>query len=266
MSATTRPIPERAIDVNVHIGRWPFRRLPLDEIFPLKSGLMSIGVTQAWAGNFDALLHRDVHTANEWLNGECRVDDTLLPFGAVNPALPDWEDDLRRCHEVFRMPGIRLYPNYHGYTLGDPVFARLLELATAAGLLVQVAVSMEDERTQHRLVRVPPVDMSPLPAVLAKLPNARVMLLGAIRSPRGGPLGLLAKTEQVSFDISALETVGGVALALEHVPPDRLLYGSHAPFYYPEAAAMKMSESVLPDDVRLKILSANAKRLLPAPK
>jgi predicted TIM-barrel fold metal-dependent hydrolase len=261
---TTRPALQDAIDVNVHLSRWPFRQLPLDETPALVRKLRSLGVTQAWAGSFDALLHRDVAAVNARLTEQCRAhgDGMLLPFGTVNPKLPDWEDDLRRCGEVHRMPGVRLYPNYHGYKLDDPPFARLLDLATKAGLLVQIAVSMEDERTQHPLVRVPPVDVAPLPALLEKSPAARVMLLNAVRGPRGGPMALLAKTPQVSFDIATLETAGGVATLLEHLPAERIVFGSHAPFNYPEAAVLKMTESALDADVAKQISSGNASRLL----
>ena len=130
-------------------------------------------------------------------------------------------------------------------------------------MIVQIAVSMEDERTQHPLVRVPPVDLAPLPGVWRRCPTARVMLLNALRAAApGGPLAHAGKLEQVSFDIATLENAGGVANVLEHLPPERLLFGSHAPFFYPEAAVMKMTESTLAPDVAEKILAGNAERLL----
>ena len=51
----------------------------------------------------------------------------LIPFGTVNLAWPDWEEDLRRCHEVYRMPGIRLYPTYQTFDLNHIEFPRLDE-------------------------------------------------------------------------------------------------------------------------------------------
>jgi uncharacterized protein len=62
----------------------------------------------------------------------------------MNPKLPDWEEDLRRCHENHHTVGIRLYPNYHGHRLGDPAFAKLLSMAADRKIMVQIALSMED--------------------------------------------------------------------------------------------------------------------------
>jgi hypothetical protein len=283
LSNTTSPTSQaltNAVDVNVHLSHWPFRRLPLDETPALVRKLRELGVTSAWCGSFDAVLHRDIGAVNARLFEACNDraaggpagsnpaggnpagGGMLVPFGTVNPNFPDWEEDLRRCHEVFRMPGIRLYPNYHGYKLDAPPFARLLHLAAERRLIVQIAIAMEDERVQHPMVRVPPVDVAPLPAVLETVPAARVLLLNALRGPRGGVLSALGKIDQVSFDIATLENVGGVATVIEQVSADRLLYGSHAPFFYPEAAAFKMKESALGAEAARKVLSGNAARML----
>jgi predicted TIM-barrel fold metal-dependent hydrolase len=254
-----------AVDVNVHLSRWPCRRLPLDEMPALVRKLRELGIASAWCGSFDALLHRDIASVNARLSQTCSdraADGMLVPFGAINPMLPDWEEDLRRCHELFQMPGVRLYPNYHGYKLDAPSFARVIQIASERSLIVQIAVTMEDERMQIPLLRVAPVDVTPLPEVLKNVPAARIVLLNALRGPHGGVLTTLGKTPQVSFDIGTLETVGGVATLIEQVSADRVLYGSHAPFLYPEAAAMKIRESALSGEIATKILSGNANRML----
>jgi len=251
------------IDVNVTLHRWPFRRLNGDDPATLAALLRERGVTQSWAGSFDALLHRDMAGVNERLAADCRAHGkgVLMPFGTVNPKLPDWQEDLRRCHEVHRMPGIRLYPNYNGYTLADPVCVELLASAARRKLVVQIATAMEDERTQHPLLRVPPVDLSALPPLLKQVSGLRVVLLnsGRTHSPEVSSAGA------VSFDIAMVEGVGGVAKLAEEVTPERVLFGSHFPFFYFEAAALKMKEAGLADAQWRAVFEGNARRLLGSP-
>jgi predicted TIM-barrel fold metal-dependent hydrolase len=252
------------LDTNLYLSRWPARRLPLDETPQLVAALKTLGIQQAWAGSFDALLHKDIGGVNARLAEEChaRGDGKLIPFGAVNPTLPDWEEDLRRCHEQYKMPGIRLHPNYHGYAFDDPRVAKLLELALARNLLVQIAIRMEDPRTQHRLLTVADVDPAPLAGLLPKFPKLRVQLLNSLNSVRPDLLDKLIAAGNLAVEIAMLEGIGGIANLLRHVPLERITLGTYAPFFAPQSALGKLQESALGEKQQTAIAETNARRLL----
>ncbi len=254
------------IDVNVNLSRWPTRRLRGDEAGDLATMLRAHGVVEAWAGSFDGLLHKDLAAVNARLARECRAQAgvRLVPFGSVNPMLPDWEEDLRRCAEEHHMPGIRLHPNYHGYKLDHPAAARLLKLAADRHLIVALALVMEDERMMHPLLRVPPVDPEPLPDLVAQTPGLRLVLLNALGKLRGDALVRLVRAGEVYVEIAMLEGVAGVANLLSQVSPERVLFGSHAPLFYVESAVLKLKESPLTAPQLRAVREENARRLLPA--
>jgi predicted TIM-barrel fold metal-dependent hydrolase len=252
------------IDVNISLFQYPTRRWLLDETKSLVEFLKSKGVTQAWAGSFEGLLHNDVAAVNERLAAECRKtkEEFLIPFGTVNPQLPDWEDDLRRCHEVHGMRGIRLSPNYHGYGLDSPNAASLLKLANDRKLIVQIPVRMEDPRTQHRLLSVPDIDMKPLISILESLPQLRVVIVNGLMSLSTDLQSRLVQAGRIYFDIATLEGIGGITRLMKTVPADRILFGSHAPFFVWESAELKLKESPLPEPFVEQFRRTNAIGLL----
>ncbi|TWU17499.1 Amidohydrolase [Novipirellula galeiformis] len=256
------------IDVNVYLSRWPFRRLPHDNPTSLVRKLSQRGVRQAWAGSFDGLLHKDISSVNSRLVADCKEhgEGLLVPVGSVNPTLPDWQEDLRRCHEVHQMHAIRLHPNYHGYTLDSEQCSQLLKEAHDRELVVQLVLSMEDPRVQHPLLQVPVVDTKPLETLVKQYPDLRLVIMnnyGAIKESRAAQL---AESGQVYFEISHFENVGALEKWVTTVPHERLLFGSYFPFFNLEAALLKFQESQVGGLATSAIQYSNAQSLTAAAK
>jgi predicted TIM-barrel fold metal-dependent hydrolase len=256
----SEPARFRVVDTNVNLFHWPFRRLPLDRTEVLVEKLRSLRIDHAWAGSFEGLLHRDITAVNRRVFDQCRQHPELTPIGSINPMLPDWQSDLKVCFQQFKVPAVRLHPNYHGYTLGDPIFADVLRRVASAGRLVQLCVAMEDARTQHPLVRVPDVDLSPLADVMTAIPRARVQLLNY--RPNSSLLNSLALVPGLYFDTARVEGTDGVAALLRSVKAERVMFGTHAPFLIPEASLIRVAEANLNDDDSRALLGGTALGLM----
>lgn len=253
------------IDTNVNLFRWPFRRVAGDDPDALAARLRARGVRQAWVGSYEALWCRDMEGVNLRLLEACRREgaDFFLPFGSVNPKLPNWQEDIRRCHEVHRMRGVRLFPNYHGYTLVDSSFVELMSMAAERHLIVQIALSMEDTRTQERLVE--PVDPAPLAGLLTRLHSLRVVLLncGNWTDDDAGPsIARILKAENAYFDMAMCEGVGGLSRLIAAISPTRVVFGSHSPFFIFESARLKVRSEGIPAHQERAVLGGNAQALL----
>jgi predicted TIM-barrel fold metal-dependent hydrolase len=261
------------IDTNVHVFEWPFRKLKYAQPAALAEKLRRHGVTQAWAASFEALFAKDIAGANARLVEGCARSgkDFFVPVGSVNPLWPGWAEDLRRIHEVHRLGIIRLHPCYHGYALSEPGFAELLVRATERKLLVQIVLEMEDPRVHHPAVRSPSANPAPLVSLLPKIPGARIQLLGDqftwMRMPAAKPLLTMAN---VAHDFSALEGVGGVGRLLQgkhwhlagKIPLERMVFGSHAPYFPVESALLKLFEAPFSAAEMQALMAGNARRLL----
>src|SRR5882762_771051 len=186
LSAKTDPHPSAVspdgpdiIDTNVNLFQWPFRKLKYGETKALVAKLRQHRITQAWTGSYEGLLHKNINAVNSRLAEECRVngEGMLLPFGTVNLAWPDWEEDLRRCHDVYKMRGIRICPIYQTFDLDHPDFPKLVRQATTLGLIIQIVGDMEDSRTHHPIIQVREINVAPLLDIMKEVPRAKVELV-----------------------------------------------------------------------------------------
>ena len=161
------------------------------------------------------------------------------------------------------MAGIRLFPNYHGYNLADASFIELVSGAAERNLILQIALSMEDMRTQASVVER--VDPAPLADLLPRLGQARLILLnyGSWTDDDGGEsMAKIRKAENAWFDIAMNEGVGGLARLISATSPRRVVFGSHSPFFYFESAWLKVQSEALSPDQEHAICEGNASSLL----
>jgi hypothetical protein len=252
------------IDTNAWLGQWPIRRLALDVPSALAAKLKQNEVSRAWVSSLEGILHKDIGAANARLAEECNRLPIFEPFGVINLSLPRWEDDVEACSLRHHMRGLRLLPGYHGYKLDDPRFAEFLKLATSRRLAVQIAVTLEDERTQNPLLRVPPVDLTPLPALVDEVAGVRVMLLNWQRVSGGKPLLSTLQKTRVLLDTAMVEGIAGIESVVEEFPVSQLCFGSYSPVFYFESAKLKLRESDLTDVQLDSITQGNAQRFLGA--
>src|SRR5689334_20982609 len=242
------------VDTNVNLFDWPFRKLKYRDNAALVAKRKMHRVVEAVAGSFESLLHKNINGVNERLVTECRERGAgmLRPFGTVNLAWPDWEEDLRRCHEVHKMPGLRIYPGYQPFDLDHPDMERLLKMIAERGLILQIVFGMEDPRVHHPIVNVGPVTFRALAKVLKAVPDTKVQLVHFPGSPQTG-FGDFMTLPNTFIEISRLEGNGAVGrmlgvaegLPAARAPLDRILFGSHAPYFPIETAILKLIESPL---------------------
>jgi predicted TIM-barrel fold metal-dependent hydrolase len=169
------------------------------------------------------------------------------------------------------MPGIRIYPGYQPFDLDHPGMERLVKMTSERGLVLQVVFGMEDPRVHHPIIHVGPVTFTPLLKAVNEAPNAKVALLHFSGSGQGEDLSQFMTKPNTFMDISRLEGNGAVGrmigtiqgLPSAHVPVDRIVFGSHAPYFPVETAILKLIESPLDDQQLRAIMQGNARRLLP---
>jgi len=261
------------IDTYIHLLEYPFRKLKYGETASLVEKLQKHRISKAWAGSFEALFHKNIDAVNSRLAKECQKEGRgmLVPFGTVNIAWPDWEEDLRRCHEVYKMPGIRIYPGYQTFDFKHPDFSRLLNEVAKRKMILQVVGDIDDVRSIHPVVNVRSFSFEPLVDAMKKIPNAKVQLVYWNNRVGGRILERFIAETNVVLDISRIETNGGIARLIEGkqwsaaskpIPYNRLVFGSHAPYFPVETNLMKLFESPLTIEQLQSIMNGSARFFL----
>ena len=135
---------------------------------------------------------------------------------------------------------------------------------------MRVATGLEDPRTQHWLVQVPPVGNATLASAIAAFPALRWIIAGLSTGPILGLWRELAahRPPEVVFDLSLVQgPLDECALLVESVGADRLVFGTNLPLTIAESGRgegqlLALQYADLPDTVKAQLCRDNARRLL----
>lgn len=250
------------IDADVLVGHYPFRPLPHPSQDPhrLKAYLQARGMTRACLASLHAVFYADPQQGNAELLPQVVGDAFFLPVATINPTLHNWRDTLARCVEEYGCRLVRLLPNYHLYSLADGCVTDLLDEAHRRQVVVSLVKRLEDERMHHLLMKVPGVENSEISALAQRYPHP--LLIQSAYLPEIKELAVAGS--HLYFDIAFAETMNTMQRLTETVPVDRLLFSTHSPFFYPEAAIGKVESWAASQEQRLQVYSGTLTQLLKA--
>ncbi len=254
------------VDMSAYLGHWPFRRLRHNTADGLLALMDRAGIDMACTSSAGAIFYKNSQAGNEELAEQIAPHrDRLIPFAVINPTYADWEHDLAVCADELGARGLRLYPNYHNYSLADACCNELIAAAADRDLVVSIPVRQIDQRQRHWLIEVPDVALHDLAALVARHPGARFVFLNGLNfvsSPLGSADDDLP--DNYAIGISRLSAVmqAEIKQLLETLGTDRVVFATGMPFKYPEPALLKVEVLDAAEEEKQAILAGNALRLL----
>ncbi|MFO0954658.1 MAG: amidohydrolase family protein [Isosphaeraceae bacterium] len=247
------------IDCLAYCG--PYTRRPVGVEPPGLAALLSpLGVQRVYAGRLEALWFENPHDANRLAESAPKAagPTEVVAVPTLDPTLPSWKDELDRLTGRGPVPMVRLYPGYHRYALdeADPLLAELAKRKIVA----QVVVRIDDTRRQHPLARVADVPAAQVRDVATRHPSLKVLLSGSTAPSIPALARSLPASNNLWVDTAHADGVGTVQDLMSTPLRDRLVLGSNAPLFIPEAAFARVVLDLSDADAD-KVLRENARGL-----
>ncbi len=238
------------IDVNAHIGAYPWRHVPHPEPAVLARVLEREGLAGAWVGHLPSAFWRDPSPGNAELYAALAPFPQLRPAPAIRPDWPGWERALREAVDR-GVAAVRVYPTLWAMSAGDGSLTRLAHAAAVAGVALVLSVRFEDSRQRHALDVTP--DLTPAHVrTLARDTRASLVVINAGRDFIDEVAWSLTPDERarVWFDFSWVwgPPEDHFATLLRTLGPERFVYGTGWPLRLTQNARANLD--LLPGEVR----------------
>jgi predicted TIM-barrel fold metal-dependent hydrolase len=267
------------IDVSAYLGRWPFRSFRTTTCAALLDRMDLLGIDLAIVANLHGLFYQNPQPANAelaaWIAAEPRARGRLVPFAVLNPTYPGWRDDLAVCRGELGCRGVRLFPQYHDYTPGDPALAEFLGVAAAEDFPVGFALRLIDARGRSWLdsgvvvAETEQLRLDALARALAPFPALRWLVSQAIFEQLDAAAVAQLTGARVLFDTTRATTCGVAGpnsydLVAEQTRfgAEKFAFGSMTPFSDPCSPVLRLTAGGLSPAALAAAFGGNARRFL----
>ena len=173
-------------------------------------------------------------------------------YGLVwaNPKLAGYLDETASFLDHPRFLGVKLHPLLDGYHPNDPIVHPLYELLVERDLPVLI-------HSGHPIFTLPwsieeaVVNFPQAKVVLGHMGHGNIVYINAA-------IDVAERNPNVYLETSGMPMHTKIEEAVRRVGPDRVLYGSDAPFHHPRVEIEKVRVSGLEPDLVERVLGTNA--------
>lgn len=243
----------KRFDFNFFSGNWPFHKVRYNTVEKIAQLHKRCGIEGGLISSCEAIFYQDPYEAEVSLARELEGTGYYHAM-TLNPTLPGWKDDLRRCVEQLGIKAVRLVPGYHGYLLTDSVMDEVSDALRASKLPLVITLRTEDERTTW-MVKPRSIPMDEVKAYLEKNPDIPT-LVANVRINEAADLAPIFETRQNLFiDTSGfMRGLFPVDTAYPYVK-GQMVFGSNAPLSDMQCFTFLVDKSVLTDSQKAAVYS-----------
>jgi hypothetical protein len=242
LPSITGVAPASVVDAHMHVGDFPLFNVRMDEE-GLAATLSHYGIDAAMVFHPDNRYVREV------------VERVEGAYGLVwaNPHVPGFVEEATELLDHPRFLGVKMHPLLDGYHPNDPAVHPLMEELVARGLPVLIHCG-------HPIFTLP----WSIEELAVSFPQAKV-ILGHMGHGNivyiNGAIDVAERNEHVYLETSGMPMHTKIAEAVERAGPEKVLFGSDAPFHEIGVELRKVQVSGLSDDLIARVLERNARKL-----
>lgn len=244
----------KIIDINAGMGFWPIQRFSDRSLPELDCTFGRLSIDEVWLSAIESILFPEPDLHDWALFKRLKEFPRFRPVKTVNPLLGNWKESIQQAVSHFGAVAIKLFPNYHNYSLKSEAIFDMCRLARENHLPILIQMRVNDERNQPAVLQVKSLLVDDVAEFAATYPENLIIALCAFNNEvtklsKGG--------ENLLIDLSFLDEAESIEQFADIIDLDRFVFGSHSPFLHAHAACLKLTHFKLSEWLQKGVAADN---------